>query len=260
MDADVIEAVKNSLSPRSIFKHEQLKKEDMPLRNYCFPSSMWNRYYVPVQTILLSFCILFIFYADMTTRDLALSLPPRQTDPWWTYLTSITVHHNAWHLWQNMLILLIPGTIFETMHGGFTLQGVFWVSGITGTLAEATCSDTRSRIYMGMSPAVLGIIGAYLGHLALNWNETRFRLTVAAALTIYTGTSIAVYTNKPQYNIAHLSHVAGFTQGVYVGILAVHNECLERGERVLRVIAFFLSSAGIILTVFRVGDNAIRDV
>ncbi len=213
---------------------------------------------MPIQTLLLAGVVALVFYGAVPVHDLELRLPPSRDDGWWTYVTSLLVHSGQWHLWNNMFLLLVAGGIFEAMHGGFAVQGVFWVAGITGSLAEATRDSAEPRIYMGMSPAVLGLVGAYVGHLALNWSETRFRLTFLVGILVYTGLSIAWYAYEPKDDIAYLSHIAGATQGVYVGIVAVHNQRLVRGERTLRVIGLVLSAGAVVLTVFRVGQNAIR--
>lgn len=214
---------------------------------------MGYEYYAPTQTLLNTALVVTCHYALSDRLAFALPIPVARDDPVYLYATCLVVHVDEFHLYNNLVLLVLNGGIFELLHGGIALQGVFWIAGVTSVLAEATNVAVPRRL-LGMSGAAYGVLGAYVGHLALNWEETRLRGAFLVSLLLYAALNVVWYTTVEEatYSVAHLAHIAGAVQGVFVGCVAVHNEKAHPFERMVRVIAYACALLGIATTVLRI--------
>lgn len=76
-------------------------------------------------------------------------------------VTSMFVHADFFHLFGNMLILLVFGLPFEERIGGRRFLVVYLLAGLVGTLAQVAVTLPDTILLMGASGAIFGIIGAF---------------------------------------------------------------------------------------------------
>lgn len=195
--------------------------------------------YIPTQTV--SICLVaLLLHAFLGARkyELALSLPASRDTAVWNFFTPLLVHINAIHLFGNLAFFLICGALVELVHGAIALQLLFWVTGVTGTLAEAASGNCKKCMYLGMSPSVLGMTGVYIAHLSFNWKQTKSKYIFLTALSIYLIYSITYYIyNPPSDNVkvAHVSHAFGILQGLFAGWVGARNIIAHPWEWILRL-------------------------
>lgn len=216
-----------------------------------------DRLHLPVATATISTLVVAIFYRDpRAPYEAGLPLPARREDAWWRYFTSVLCHSDEWHLWGNMVLLVVAGGVIECMHDGLTFLGVFWIGGSTGALAEAAAYEAYApAIFVGMSPAVFALVGAYAAHLLLNWDETPFRGTILVGLLVYVGVTLTHYWVAQETGIAHMSHIGGAAQGVLIGSVVIKNVRVRPYEHFLRAGGFAFACLGIFHTAYRIGQQ-----
>eukprot|EP00588_Corethron_pennatum_P023449 CAMPEP_0194338582 /NCGR_PEP_ID=MMETSP0171-20130528/80097_1 /TAXON_ID=218684 /ORGANISM="Corethron pennatum, Strain L29A3" /LENGTH=403 /DNA_ID=CAMNT_0039102769 /DNA_START=45 /DNA_END=1253 /DNA_ORIENTATION=- len=85
----------------------------------------------------------------------------------WRLLTSIFLSGGLVHLALNLTIIAFMGSAFEQFHGSKFTAGTFIVTGVAGMLASALFIP--HSVAAGASGGVLGILGACLYDIKLNW-------------------------------------------------------------------------------------------
>tara|TARA_B110000008_G_scaffold276313_1_gene315361 strand:+ start:135 stop:857 length:723 start_codon:yes stop_codon:yes gene_type:complete len=191
--------------------------------------NFFKKFYFPIHTLSLFLtCIILYYSVEDNVNDYTLHIPVSsksfQENKWYSYITCLLFHVNAYHLWNNMSVLLLLGTIFEFVHGPIPSFIVFWIAGVTGIMTEAVWTKTPYRL-LGASSGVYALATAYLAHLIMNWKETPLRIYwFIAFIASVIVTVIFSYTNTEEdYSVADLAHLGGAIQGLFVGCLAVRN-------------------------------------
>lgn len=211
----------------------------------------YGRWYTPFHTIGFAITCIILFYAPSNySHNIALPLPLTTQTLWWKVFTSNVVHISSYHLWNNCLPFLVLGGLFEAIHGPILSASVVWIGGTTGIFMEAAWYEKEKEIILlGASGCVYAVIGAYLGHLAVNFKETPFRVPFAICIVVWLVLSITyTYVSEDVTKIAIIAHIGGAVQGVLVGCVAVRNIRIRPREDVIRVVSFILS-AGLIFSV-----------
>eukprot|EP00588_Corethron_pennatum_P000203 CAMPEP_0194300592 /NCGR_PEP_ID=MMETSP0169-20130528/61341_1 /TAXON_ID=218684 /ORGANISM="Corethron pennatum, Strain L29A3" /LENGTH=368 /DNA_ID=CAMNT_0039050773 /DNA_START=215 /DNA_END=1318 /DNA_ORIENTATION=+ len=85
----------------------------------------------------------------------------------WRLLTSIFLSGGLVHLALNLTIIAFMGSAFEQFHGSKFTAGIFIATGVAGMLASALFIP--HSVAAGASGGVLGILGACLYDIKLNW-------------------------------------------------------------------------------------------
>lgn len=224
------------------------------MRDYYNLGKIWcSKRTPPFHTVFL-FVICIIVYE--TDNNVAMHLPPKRDQEFYDYFGTAVSHVNRRHLLSNITALILFGTLVEIIHGTLSSIFIFWISAGTGVLAEMLLCDCYSS-YMGASPGCYGLIGAYLSHILLNWNEAPLRL-VWLIFLIFQSIEIAIiYSVDESYrnNTAHFSHLFGFLQGVFVGLVVLRNIKIWRWEVILQVFAFFASASLILIPSILISVN-----
>ena len=97
-----------------------------------------------------------------------------------TLFTHLFLHENSTHLLQNMIALVLFGSLVEREFGVRRFLTCFLVSGIAGALGVWAFNADQTVILIGASGGVSGIIGAFLILLT----RRRAPLTILATLGV----------------------------------------------------------------------------
>jgi membrane associated rhomboid family serine protease len=134
----------------------------------------------------------------------------------WTAITAIFLHANFWHILFNMMGLVIFGPRLETRLGAKRFLGLYFFSGLVGSLA---CLLQPHIAVIGASGAIFGVSLAY----ARYWPEDRVyiygiipmstRTMVIVFAIISAGGAISPVPLPFFGNVAHLGHLGGFAGG-----------------------------------------------
>jgi membrane associated rhomboid family serine protease len=207
--------------------------------------SLQYRLHPPVHSALLATAIVVLFYAPAdSSRSLALGLPVSTNTTAAPLLTCMLVHSSPWHLWNNALLLLLFGALFEVVHGVAAHVAVFWIGGFAGVLYEAAMNAEFVGRLLGASGGAYAIVGAFSGHLLINWTETPFAPLFLATLALYVVVlGVEVALREESVAVADWAHGAGLVQGALVGVVVVRNIRVVWWENVLVFVALALSGA-----------------
>lgn len=210
-----------------------------------------RRYYFPFHISGVFAAILLIYYVtnDGGRTSLSLRMPPTAQDTlWWQFMSAALVHMDSYHMYNNLVLLLFAGGIFEVIHGPIPSVAVFWIGGSTGALFQSAWWGGPDGVHlMGASAGAYALVAAHIAHLCLNWKETPFRVPFFATIVCYLTLTITFVIISPGYNIAHIAHWVGFIQGLLVGLITVQNIRVLRWENAVSGIAFLLA-AGVLVS------------
>lgn len=204
----------------------------------------------PFHTCFLVFMCIYVYESD---NSVYIRIPLQEEEHFYNYFATAVSHFSTTHLLSNVLGIILFGTLVEIVHGTFASVCVYWISAGTGVLSEAYWNPGTNVVYTGASPGVYALVGAYLAHILLNWNEAPLRLAWAFFLVIQ-GVEIAVsYALDEDYrdHVAHFSHLFGFLQGVFVGMIVLRNLKVLSWEVALQGVSFVLSVILILSPVLR---------
>lgn len=199
----------------------------------------------PIHTSII-FILCLVVYE--TNNTVTIHIPPDKHEPFYNYFATAVSHFSASHLLSNLSGIILFGTLLEIIHGTSASFFVYWIASGSGVLAEVAW-NTDTVVYAGASPGVYGLIGAYLSHILLNWSEAPLRYVWAVFLLIQSIEVGILYLYDEEYRIgiAHFSHLNGFLQGVFVGLLTLRNIRVLYWEVWLQGIAVVASATCIIV-------------
>tara|TARA_B100002051_G_C16645627_1_gene591038 strand:+ start:457 stop:984 length:528 start_codon:yes stop_codon:yes gene_type:complete len=168
---------------------------------------------------------------------------------WYNYFGTAVSHFSSSHLLSNLSGIVLFGTLLEIVHGTVASVYIYWISAVSGVLAEAQWNHSQNVVYTGASPGVYGFVGAYLSHILLNWAEAPLRFLWIFFLCIQAIEIALLYLYDEEYRkiTAHLSHLAGFLQGILVGLITLRNIRVLRWEIWMQNIATLMSATLIIV-------------
>lgn len=183
---------------------------------------------------------------------------------WYTAATHSIAHNTERHLWQNILILVIAGTILELTESSARALLTVLIAGPTSAAGHGIVHDNPVR---GVSGIVYGIIVYQIALVAKNFREMQFRddgsflviyrsalsaassrLVIGALLLI---SEIAVSVNST--NISHSGHAAGALAGALCGLAFGSNVIIEPLEIIIPFVGV-LGLFGMILGVLASGQ------
>lgn len=136
---------------------------------------------------------------------------------WYRLLTSVFLHSNIGHIFNNMLVLAFIGSVLEKEIGAWKYGILYLASGILAGCASMVYNMLRDDyiVSIGASGAVFGIVGAVL-YLVLfqkgrNAQYSARQIAWMAFLSLYGG-----FTSQGVDNAAH---VGGFIAGFLLAAL-----------------------------------------
>lgn len=87
----------------------------------------------------------------------------------WRFITSVLLHGGPLHLIMNMYVQFLSGLRCEYDWGKKQTICIYCLAGLGGGLASAVAAPTT--IGIGASGAIVGLIGARMAQLVVEWNE-----------------------------------------------------------------------------------------
>jgi rhomboid protease GluP len=88
----------------------------------------------------------------------------------WRFVTPVFLHASFMHIVMNLVSQLILGSIMEKLLGTSKFIVVYFTTAIGGVLFSSLVTDTPA---VGASTAILGLIGAQIAYLFMNWSHFR---------------------------------------------------------------------------------------
>lgn len=149
------------------------------------------------------------------------------------FVTSMFVHFDLWHLFGNMLVLVLFGLPFEERIGGRRFLLVYLLGGLLGGLTQVAVNLGDGRILlMGASGAIFAIIGAF----AVSYPNTIVPVPVTAIIVtffvrmkVWMGAilmgALQLLTMAMSFGLgdrtAYFAHLGGLGGGILLGLTLV---------------------------------------
>lgn len=153
-------------------------------------------------------------------------------------LSYILIHFDAIHLYSNMFVQIIVGTVLEVFHGPIRVAIIYTTAGFVGGAAEAVLTTKSPLRIAGASGAIYGLLGAFGADLVFNWNERRFPLLWLLLFVAYFAFDIAYMDTNGA--IALWAHYMGALSGLLYALAVARNIRIECYEPILRLTAIII--------------------
>lgn len=134
---------------------------------------------------------------------------------YWRLLSSMFLHANFLHLACNMVALWSIGYLLEKRLYRIAFIGIYFCSGLAGSLLSAFIHSSSNIVSCGASGAILGLAGALIACLLFQGGETKKTITgliVSILLTFGLGAALPV---------DNAAHAGGLFTGVIIGSLVL---------------------------------------
>ena len=163
--------------------------------------------------------------------------------------THMFLHANFWHLLGNMIVLWAFGFSLEERYGPVNFLCMFIGWGIFAGLIQAVSDPSSSKIFIGASGAIAGVLGAYTlsfgysTNVKLLWiwfkpHVFKVPAAIFGSLWVILQFWYACLSSENLGGVAWLMHIVGFLAGVVTIVLLkdlskkVLVEC--RGDLILK--------------------------
>lgn len=180
----------------------------MPWVNICL---------VAVNVVVFLICT---FTGDLLYNKGAFGLAQIMEDQsYYRIITSMFLHADIQHLFNNMIILYFIGEIVEKKIGHIPYIFVYFLSGIAGNIFSVAYELLSGEYYssIGASGAVFGVEGALLYLVIINHGRmehlTAGRLVFAILFSLYSGLTSTDVNNA--------AHIGGLLMGFAAAVVAV---------------------------------------
>jgi membrane associated rhomboid family serine protease len=163
------------------------------------------------------------------THNVALA-PPSPAIPALTLVTSMFLHGSVWHIFFNMLFLLVFGPQVEYLTGHVRFLIYYLLAGIAGGAAQIATDPGSHVPAIGASGAIAGVLGGYLVNFPFATIRTivpigcfplflrlpaLLVIGVWAAAQFFNGFgALGVRAANAQGGTAYFAHIGGFCAGV----------------------------------------------
>jgi rhomboid protease GluP len=171
----------------------------------------------PVTTaLLIAIAIGFGFQLWFGDTVIALGAnygPAVRDGQYWRLVTSMFLHGGWLHLLLNCWALYQLAGLFELLLGSGRLLVVYFVSGISGSLASVLWRDVPS---VGASGAIFGVMGAIIAFLMRRReNLTPQAKSLLMQLLLWAGINVFLGSTTP--GIDNAAHLGGCAAGIAIG-------------------------------------------
>ncbi len=178
---------------------------------------------MPKATITLVLLNILVFIVCTFTGELlynkgavGLTLLESPLD-WYRMITSMFLHANLSHIFNNMLLLYFAGEITERAVGPLQFTIMYFISGICGCLLTFVSEivSGSSIVVIGASGAVFGVLGALLA-LVMYRRVRGATLQVPRIMMVLV---LSIYSGFRETNVANWAHIGGLVAGFIYGII-----------------------------------------
>ncbi|KAK7848695.1 rhomboid-like protein 1 [Quercus suber] len=132
----------------------------------------------------------------------------------WRLFTCIWLHAGVFHILANMLSLIFIGIRLEQEFGFVRIGLLYVISGFGGSLMSALF--IQSRISVGASGALFGLLGGMLSELITNWTIYANKLAALLTLIVIIIINLAVGILP---HVDNFAHIGGFLSGFLLGFV-----------------------------------------
>lgn len=141
---------------------------------------------------------------------------------WYRLVTSMFLHGDIAHIFNNMLMLYLLGNMVEQRLGRWKFGVAYFICGIVAGLISlgAKYFSGMDANSIGASGAVYGIFGiALVTELAtINWRRVSF-YTIRRMLLVMLCIAISLYVDAQTVGIDYEAHVGGLCMGAMIGVV-----------------------------------------
>lgn len=153
---------------------------------------------------------------------------------WYRLFTSMFLHGDVAHIFNNMLILYLLGNMVEQRLGRWQFLAYYFICGVMAGLISLGAKyfggiDANS---IGASGAVYGIFGiALVTELAtINWRRVSY-YTVRRMILVFVCIAISLYADARTAGIDYEAHVGGLCMGAMIGMAWYFNRLRKKREK-----------------------------
>jgi membrane associated rhomboid family serine protease len=175
----------------------------------------------PGSWALIGICLLFFLVLNglrIEELSLQLTFAPSLGLVFPGIVTHMFLHQNFAHLFFNMFMVYMIGSVVERGYGTWPYLIVYGLSGLVGALAQIAFEPTA--VLLGASGAVAGILAVFIRHLPTAQLYVFGIIPMPAWLlgVLWLGYNIfgAFFSHD---NIAYAAHVGGFVTGFLLSII-----------------------------------------
>jgi membrane associated rhomboid family serine protease len=147
-------------------------------------------------------------------------------------LTSMFMHADWWHLFGNMLFLILTAPFIEDVYGRPLFAGFYVAGGVAATLIHAAAQAGSPAGLVGASGAIAAVMGAFLlrfgrrriGFLLmpvpiLPWIRTQFLMPAFVVIPFWFGQQMLFAHSDRASSTAWWAHIGGFAFGLGFALL-----------------------------------------
>jgi membrane associated rhomboid family serine protease len=184
------------------------------------------------------------YYFDLGANNRLLVLGQGQ---WPRLLSNLFVHFGWFHLVANMVSLFSVGTFLERLGGSGRFLGLYFLSGLVGSLAGLMNAPTfmdQGTAHLipsgGASGAIFGVVGALL---ALHWRrpagfpkqiaDRLFKSLARPSVTIFAAGIVTAYLSRFgfPFRLDNWAHLGGLSAGFLVSfVFPIHSSRHFEGQ------------------------------
>ena len=132
-------------------------------------------------------------------------------------ISSLFLHGNSTHLFNNMMILLFLGAMLEKELGHVRFLVLYFLSGIGGNLLSlyVKVREAEAAVSIGASGAIFGIMGAFLWILIRNHGRASNMSFVRVLFLV----CYCLFGGLTEARIDNAAHFGGLFAGIIIAVL-----------------------------------------
>eukprot|EP01084_Bolivina_argentea_P141129 248043_1 len=151
-------------------------------------------------------------------------LPCIQNGEVYRFFTPALLHAGILHIFTNLVSQTMIGYTCELHWGAWRMAAFYFATALGATLLS--CVGSPTSVSVGASGALLGIIGAYMAWILLNWNNRDILPQPCPRMcTMITWLFIIFMIGISMEGIDNFAHLGGWCTGILVGF--AFNPCSE---------------------------------
>ncbi|WP_368900659.1 rhomboid family intramembrane serine protease [Oceanobacillus oncorhynchi] len=159
---------------------------------------------------------------------------------WWRFFTSMFLHLNFLHLMMNMLALFYLGAAIEQIFGRIRFLFIYFLGGLTGSIASFAFSINVSA---GASGAIFALFGALL-LFGLIYKKI-FLQTMGFNIMLILGINLVIGFTIPEIDMG--AHLGGLAGGFLIAAAAYVPNKKNKKNQLLALVGFVVLSLGLFI-------------
>ena len=136
---------------------------------------------------------------------------------WWRLVVPIFLHIGIFHIFTNLVGLLIIGRITEKIFGSLGYVVIYFLTGIIGNICSFYFSP---NIGAGASGAIFGLFGTYIAYLFINRSYLG-RVGKDMLLSVLFIVLVNIFFGLFSNGIDNTAHFCGLISGLVIGFYVI---------------------------------------